>query len=89
MRRRKKNIGIKIRDIEKGPNEIIRIEISEYKGHTLLNIRVWYKSSEDSEYKPTPRGVAINLNLYEEFRQAIEEVKKVIEDMDRGDIKKQ
>jgi hypothetical protein len=80
-------MGITIRDIEKGPNEIIRIEISKYKGHKLLHIRVWFKPSAESGYKPTSRGIAININLYKELKQAIDEIEKVIDDIESGRIK--
>ncbi len=31
-----------IREIDKGRGEVIRVEVSEYKGIKYLNLRVWY-----------------------------------------------
>ena len=62
-------IGI-IKDVDKGKGEIIRIEITEYKGKNFLNLRVWY-TDKDGEYKPTQKGIAIPPELYEEVKEAM------------------
>ncbi|TGK03173.1 transcriptional regulator [Leptospira langatensis] len=59
-----------IRDIDKGKGEIIRVEISEFKGNKYLNLRIWYTDSE-GEYKPTQKGIAIPVGLYAEVKDAI------------------
>jgi hypothetical protein len=59
-----------IKDIDKGKGEIIRVEISEFKGKKLLNLRVWYTDS-NGEYKPTQKGIAIPPELYEQVKEAI------------------
>ncbi|EMF83126.1 hypothetical protein LEP1GSC188_2084 [Leptospira weilii serovar Topaz str. LT2116] len=35
-----------IRDIDKGKGEVIRVEVSEYKGTKYLNLRVWYTDKD-------------------------------------------
>ncbi len=60
-----------IRDIEKGGGEIIRVEISEFRGKNYLNIRTWYTDRESGEYKPTQKGVSIRPDQYEELKAAI------------------
>ncbi|MBL8021302.1 MAG: transcriptional coactivator p15/PC4 family protein [Leptospirales bacterium] len=60
-----------IKDIEKGGGEIIRIEVSEYKGQKYLNVRVWYTDKNSGEYKPTQKGVAIKPEQYKDFMSAI------------------
>ena len=59
-----------IKDIDKGKGEIIRVEISEFKGKKLLNLRVWYTDA-NGEYKPTQKGIAIPPELYEQVKEAI------------------
>lgn len=59
-----------IKDIDKGKGEIIRVEISEFKGKKLLNLRVWYTDA-NGEYKPTQKGIAIPPDLYEQVKEAI------------------
>ena len=36
----------------------IRIQISQYQGHTRLDMRTWYPDAETGEYKATKRGVS-------------------------------
>ena len=62
-------LGI-IKDIDKGKGEIIRVEISEFKGKKLLNLRVWYTDA-NGDYKPTQKGIAIPPELYEQVKEAI------------------
>ena len=59
-----------IKDIDKGKGEIIRVEISEFKGKKLLNLRVWYTDA-NNEYKPTQKGIAIPPELYDQVKEAI------------------
>lgn len=57
------------RDINKGKGEVIRVEVSEFKGKNLLNLRVWY-TDEAGELKPTKKGITISPELYEEVKKA-------------------
>lgn len=49
-------------DIPKNNREIIRIERQEYRGHDLINLRVWYDDGEGN-YKPGKQGVAFQAAL--------------------------
>ncbi len=60
-----------IRDIEKGGGEIIRVEISEFRGKSYLNIRTWYTDRDSGEYKPTQKGVSIRPEQYDQLREAV------------------
>jgi hypothetical protein len=60
-----------IKDIDKGGGEVIRVEISEYKGSQYLNLRVWYTDKNTNELKPTQKGITVKPELYEELKAAI------------------
>lgn len=60
-----------IKDIDKGGGEIIRVEVSEFKGKQYLNIRTWYTDRDSGEYKPTQKGVSIRPDLYEALKEAV------------------
>lgn len=63
-------VGV-IRDIDKGSRgEVIRVEVTEYKGNHYLNLRVWY-TDKDGELKPTQKGIAITPDLYEDLKSAV------------------
>lgn len=59
-----------IKDIDRGKGEVLRIEISEYKGKKLLNLRIWYTDKE-GELKPTQKGVTVSPESYGELKEAI------------------
>ena len=72
-----------IKDIEKSKNEIIRIEVSEFKGKDLINIRTWYQAIDENGnivHKPTQKGVTLNLSQYEELKDGIEKIGHYIND---------
>ena len=60
-----------IRDIDKGAGEIIRVEISEFKGKSYLNIRIWYTDRDSGEYKPTQKGISIRPELFGALKDAL------------------
>jgi predicted transcriptional regulator len=85
-------MSVIIKDIAKANNEIIRIEISEFKGKELINIRIWYQSIDNNgnvEYKPTQKGVAINVSQFNELRDGIEKINNYLKDKESGTIVKE
>ncbi len=76
-----------IKDIQRNNNEIIRIEVSEFKGHELINIRIWYRAIDpggDVVFKPTQKGVTLNIAEYGELKDGIEKIGVFIRDMETG-----
>ena len=72
-----------IKDIQRNNNEIIRIEVSEFKGNELINLRIWYQAVDENGavvYKPTQKGVTLNINKYEELKEAVNKVEEYIND---------
>ena len=67
-----------IKDIDKGGGEIIRVEVTEYKGAKYLNLRVWYADKETGEFKPTQKGIAIKPELYPLLKQAVLEAESAL-----------
>jgi len=76
-----------IKDIKRNEREIIRIEVSEFEGRELINLRIWYQAIDghgDIVYKPTKKGVALNIDKYEELREGIEKIGQYIKDQESG-----
>ena len=76
-----------IKDIEKNSKEIIRVDISEFKGQELINLRVWFSSFDDNGnlvYKPTQKGIAINISKYNELKEGIDKIGEYINDKKNG-----
>jgi hypothetical protein len=84
---RRKIMSVIIKDIKKTGNEIIRFEISEFKGRELINIRVWYQSMDEkgnSVFKPTQKGIALNVAQFDELKDGIEKIQNYLNDKNNG-----
>lgn len=78
-------MGQIIADIERNSREIIRIEVSEFKGKELINLRIWY-SHFDGSYRPTQKGVALDISKYEDLKAAIDKIGTYLKDKEDGVI---
>ncbi len=64
-----------VAEMEKSVNEKILFSLSEFKGKSYADIRVYYED-DDGELKPTKKGITIALDRFAEFKkhlQALEE----------------
>ena len=81
-------MSIIIQDIQKNNNEIIRIEVSEFKGKNLINIRTWFKSMDNQMgeviYKPTQKGVTLNVSEFEELKKSILKLEEYLNEQDQS-----
>ncbi|MFC2169959.1 transcriptional coactivator p15/PC4 family protein [Acidobacteriota bacterium] len=69
-------------EFNKNSVEKVKITLQEFKGHKLLDIRVYYEKDKN-EFLPTKRGISLSLDLLSELLAGIKKVKGNIE----GDIK--
>ena len=81
-------MSVIIKDIKKNNNEIIRIEVSEYKGRELINVRIWYQAIDSASgelvFKPTQKGVTLNVSEFEELKDGVEKLGNYIHDQLAG-----
>lgn len=81
-------MGQIIADIPRNSTEIIRVEVSEFKGKELINVRIWYSSIDQNTgsqvYKPTQKGFALNIEKFGELKSAIERLEQFINDRNLG-----
>ncbi|MCL1833947.1 MAG: transcriptional coactivator p15/PC4 family protein [Leptospirales bacterium] len=86
-------MGILIKDIQRNSNEIIRIEVSEFKGKELINLRIWFIADRDADgnniYKPTQKGVALNISEFAELKDGIDRLQAYINDRKAGTMPEQ
>lgn len=68
-----------ISQFEKNATEVVRISLTEYRGHKLIDVRVYY-SDDEGQYRPTKKGVSLSVGLYPEFKQAIHALEKALLD---------
>ena len=54
----------------KNTMEEVRTRLTEYLGHKLIDIRVWYKR-EDKDPLATKKGITLGIDHYKELKEAI------------------
>lgn len=59
-----------IAEIQKNLKERIRVSIEEYRGHKFIDLRVYFEA-ENSEWKPTKKGIALNSDCFEAVIEAL------------------
>ena len=61
-----------IATIEKNAVEELRVALSEYRGHHLVNLRIWANyDSASSEKRPTKKGFALRIGQLPELIAAL------------------
>jgi hypothetical protein len=61
-------------ELEKSPTEKLVIENSEYKGHDLVSLRIYFLSNEE-EWLPTKKGVTFRRDQLDEVLDALNKIK--------------
>ena len=59
--------------LRKNAREELRVSLDEFKGHRLLNLRVWFEG-DDGQMRPGKQGVALRLEMAGELADAIRKV---------------
>jgi transcriptional coactivator p15 (PC4) len=62
-------------ELERSETEKLIIENSEYKGHDLVSLRIYFLSKEN-EWLPTKKGVTFRLDQLDEVIKALGDIKK-------------
>ena len=63
---------------EKNSREEIRVQLREFKGHQLLDIRTFYFTSDAGEPKPSPKGISLSIKLLPQLKEAILEAERLL-----------
>ena len=53
--------------IPKNATEEVRVELSEYKGHQLLNLCVWWTPDDGTTWHPSKRGFNLHADALPEL----------------------
>ena len=70
---------IEIANFQKNKTEDIKLSLTEYQGHNLIDFRVYYKDKE-GESKPTKKGITVNVKFFPELKQAIMDAEKILKE---------
>ena len=58
--------------------EEVRVSITEFKGHDLLDLRVYTASKEGEEKIPTGKGLAINVSHFQDLKKALLDAEQIL-----------
>ena len=61
--------------IKRTDTEQLQISVSEYKGNSYLNLRIFYTTDEGETWLPTKKGVTFSPDQLDILFDAIEEAK--------------
>ncbi len=61
--------------LKKNNSESIKISVNTFKDKDLLDIRTYYFDEKADEFKPTKKGISINLS---DANELIEKIKNVV-----------
>jgi hypothetical protein len=67
-----------ISKLPKNARETIFLSISEYKGHKLIDIRVYVPGDQEGEFVPTRKGVSLAVSLYPAFKKSLAELEAAL-----------
>ena len=62
-----------VKTIERGPTQQIQVRLTTFRGREYLDLRNFYLDEESAEWKPTKKGIAVPVELYDELMAALTE----------------
>ena len=64
-------MGEILHQFAKNATEEVRVSLTEYKGHKLVDLRIYYEPEGGGERRPTKKGITIDVGLYPELKKAL------------------
>lgn len=62
--------------IQRSDTEQLQISVSEYKGKSYLNMRIFYTTDEGATWIPTKKGVTFSPEQLDLLEEAVQEARK-------------
>ena len=62
-------------ELERSPTEKLIIEDSQYKGHDLVSLRIYFLS-DDEQWLPTKKGVTFRREQLDDVLEALQKIKQ-------------
>jgi len=75
-RRRWTDMNEIVASFPKNKYEEVRVQIKEYKGYDLIDLRIWTDVKGQDEKVPTTKGLSLNVELFSQLKKAINSLEK-------------
>jgi len=69
-----------IAKIDKNAQEEIIVQLTEFKGYDLVDLRVWVKSLVGETGTPTKKGLTVKPDLLPELIEALQEAERMFKE---------
>jgi hypothetical protein len=69
-------MSLVLHQFAKNATEEVRVSLTEYKGHKLIDLRIYYEPEDGEERRPTKKGITIDVGLYPELKKAMLKIEK-------------
>lgn len=66
--------------VELSDTSAVGISLTTFKGKTYVDIRKFYSTSEDPNWKPTPKGVSVPLSHFNKVYQKLRRLKLYLQE---------
>jgi hypothetical protein len=66
--------------LQKNARNQIHVYLKEYEGLPIIDMRVWYEDKQTGQWKPSPKGIAIQTELYPAFAEAVRKIGEYLGD---------
>lgn len=63
--------GLLLAEIPKNQREVYRVTRRNYKGHELVDLRIWYRNANTGDLLPGNKGITIKLELLPELLEVL------------------
>jgi len=70
-KRRTKMENKTVYTFKKSESEEVRVSLGTFKEKVYLNVRVWFFSQRDGEFKPTKKGITLGTEFIAELKTAL------------------
>jgi hypothetical protein len=67
-----------ITEFQKNDREMLKVQIQTFRGQEYIDIRAWIKDEKSGEYKATPKGLTLHIELLPELIAALEKAALVL-----------
>lgn len=69
--------------IQKNRVQEIKFELKEFKGHNIIDIRIWNSVPDSDEKRPTTKGVTMNVELLPQLKEAVALLEKELKELSK------
>jgi hypothetical protein len=68
-----------VTEFEKNDREMLKVQIQTFRGQEYVDVRAWIKDEASGEYRATPKGLTIHVELLPELIAALEKAALVLD----------